>query len=155
VVAALGVGGYLWWRRRRKLAAAAAAWHTELVTTRDEVRSTRNLLNDAAATTIEPARLESLRYQADAAAVALAHLSTTAPDDEKKSQTEATEQALRGYVMAIDAEQLLRTQIPPATEDALADANVTRRARGEALDQAMTGLDAIDLPTTATRAENS
>jgi hypothetical protein len=146
VVAALGIGGYLWWRRRQKAAAAAAAWHTELVTTRDEVKSTRDLLHDAAGMTIEPNRLQSLRYQADAAAGALGHLSATAPDDEKKSQTEAAEQALRGYAMAIDAEQLLRTQTPPASEDALADANVTRRARGETLDHAVAALEAIDQP---------
>jgi hypothetical protein len=145
----------LWWRRRQKLAAVAAAWHNELAATRDQVKSTRDLLHDAAGTTIGPDRLESLRHQADAAAIALAHLSTTAPDDDKRTRTDATEHALRSYVVAIDAEQLLRTQTPPASEDTLADANVTRRARADALDQAIARLEALDQPTTEKTAERS
>ena len=46
-------------------------------------------------------------------------------------------------MLAIDAEQLLRTQTPAASADALADANVTRRIRAEALDEAIPGLEAL------------
>ena len=57
--------------------------------------------------------------------------------------TDAAEKALRGYTLAIDGEQLLRTQSPAASEDALADANVTRRARGDEFDRALTALETL------------
>jgi hypothetical protein len=155
VILALALGGYLWWwRRRQQQARAAEAWRAELATTTVDVTTARDLLHDAAGESIEPARLESLRHQADAAAAGLGRLAATAPDDDARSRTSAAEQALRNYVVAIDAEQLLRTQTPPASDDALADANVTRRARGDALDEALTGVQALDRTATADTTPN-
>jgi hypothetical protein len=149
VVLALALGGYFWWRRRQQQARAAEAWRAELATTTADVTAARDLLHDAAGESIEPTRLESLRHQADAAAAGLGRLAANAPDDEARSATSAAEQALRNYVVAVDAEQLLRTRTPPASADALADANVTRRARGDALEEALTGLQTLQAGTRA------
>jgi hypothetical protein len=139
-ILALALGGYFWWRRRQQQARAADAWRVELATTTSDVTAARDLLHDAAGGPIAPDRLESLRHQADTAAAGLARLGATAPDDDARARTGAAEQALRTYVVAIDAEQLLHTQTPPASDDALADANVTRRTRAAALDEALSGL---------------
>ena len=47
-------------------------------------------------------------------------------------------------MLAIESEQLLHRQA--ATEDALADANVVRRARATELDQALDALDQLITP---------
>jgi hypothetical protein len=148
VAAALAGGVYLFVRRRRAAARAMTAWRTQLADTNRDLKTARDLLEDAATGPIEPSRLESLRHQADAAAAALGHLRETAPDDVARTHTENAEQALRSFIVAVDAEQLLRDSVPPASEDALADANVTRRSRAAALDDAISKLDELIQPGT-------
>ena len=143
LIAALALVAYLLWKRRRQLALAAELWRDELATTIAAAKTAGDQLRDAAGGPIDPDRLESLRHEADAVAAALARLSTSAPDDNARVLTDAAEKALRGYTLAIDGEQLLRTQSPAASEDALADANVTRRARGDEFDRALTALETL------------
>jgi hypothetical protein len=147
VVVALAVGGYLWWRRRQAHTRAAAAWHAQLAGAAANAKATRDLLHEEAGEPIEADRLESLRQQANAAADELGRLGAAAPDDTARTRTQSTEQALRSYMTAVDSEQLIRTQTPPASEDALADANVTRRARADELDTAIAGLDELQQST--------
>jgi hypothetical protein len=144
---AIAVGAYVWWRRRQARARAATAWHAQLSNACVNAKAARDLLHNEAGEPIAADRLAVLRRQADAAAAEFNRLATSAPDINARTQTETTERALRGYMTAIDAEQLLRTQTPPASEDALADANVTRRARADELDNAMTSLEELQRPT--------
>jgi hypothetical protein len=83
-----------------------------------------------------------MRQEANTVAAALGTLGTTAPDEEARTRTRAAEQALSGYMVAIDAEQLLHSE-PRSSEDALADANVARRARATDLDHAIDSLDQL------------
>jgi hypothetical protein len=137
----------LWWRRRQTRARAAAAWQAELSTAIVNATAARDLLQNEAGEPIEAGRLESLRHQAEAAAAEISRLAASAADDTARTHTQTAEQALRSYITAIDSEQLLRTQTPPASEDALADANVTRRGRADELDNALARLDELQEPT--------
>jgi hypothetical protein len=147
VAAAIALGAYLWWRRRQARAGAATEWHAQLSRAYVNARAARDLLHDEAGEPIEPDRLASMRHQADAAAAELIRLASAAPDITARTQTQTAAQALGAYTTAIDSEQLLRTQTPPASEDALADANVIRRARADELDNALTSLGELEEPS--------
>jgi hypothetical protein len=141
-VVGLGLLVYLLLRRRRLLAQARATWLERAAKASDDATTVRGLLDAAATDHVDADRMEALRHQTDAAAAALAQLSTTAPDDESRQRTAQADQALRGYMLAIEAEQL----VPTESEDARADANVTRRARATDLDQALAQLDQLVHP---------
>jgi hypothetical protein len=121
-------------------AVAATRWREQLDKTYNDAATVRGLLAAESGERIEPDRLAALRHENDAAAGALAQLSATAPDDESRVRTAETEQALSSYMLAIEAEQLLPGD---ASEDARADANVTRRARATELDDSLARLDAF------------
>ena len=149
VVVAVAVVGaaivaYVLWRRHRARAEAAAAWRASLEKTYLDVQTTRAVLHSSAAAPIDDARLETLRHETKTVGAALANLTTTAPDDESRARAQNADDALRSYMLAIESEQLLHRQA--ATEDALADANVVRRARATELDQALDALDQLITP---------
>jgi hypothetical protein len=121
---------------------AAIKWRDEMEKTFRDLKATRDLLGSTAGDPIDPGRQETMRHESDTVAAALGTLSTTAPDDEARTTTRAAEQALGSYTLAIDAEQLLRSDAGSA-EDALADANVARRARATELDNAINGIDQL------------
>jgi hypothetical protein len=147
VLAGGAAGAYLLWRRRRSRERAAAAWRDELAHAYADARTTSDVLHASATGPIDGARLDALRSEAVATAAALGALSTRAPDDQARTLTKTAEEALHSYLLAIEAEQLVRDQ-PAPSDDALADANVTRRARGEDLDRALAALDGLVNPPT-------
>jgi hypothetical protein len=144
---ALAVAGgglliYLLWRRRQSEAQAAMVWREQAAKAYDDASTVRGLLDGAAAEHVDADRIEALRRETDAAAASLAQLSATAPDDVSRQRTTQTEQALRSYMLAIEAEQLVQD----GSEDQRSDANVTRRARGTDLDGALAQLDQLVHP---------
>jgi hypothetical protein len=144
-LAGLALGVYLWWQQRRSKARAATLWRAQLAMSYDDAMTVRNLLA-AAGDEIEADQLEALRHQTDTAAGALGQLSSTAPDEASRARTTEAEQALRSYMLAIEAEQLLHGDAA-ASEDARADANVARRSRATALDEALARLDQLIRPS--------
>jgi hypothetical protein len=133
---------YLLWRRRRSQAQAAVLWRDQAAKAYDDASTVRGLLDGAAAEHVDADRIDALRRETDAAASSLAQVSATAPDDESRRSTAETAQALRSYMLAIEAEHLVQD----GAEDARADANVTRRARGTDLDGALARLDQLVHP---------
>jgi hypothetical protein len=120
-------------------------WRARLATSYDDAASVRGLLGAAAVDEIGADQLEALRHQTDTAAGALGQLSSTAPDEASRARTTEAEQALRSYMLAIDAEQLLHSDAT-ASDDARADANVARRGRATGLDEALARLDQLIRP---------
>jgi len=141
-VIAAAIVGYVLWRRRR---ARLGAWRAQLATSADDARTTRDLLATSSAPgAIDDARLQAMRHETDTVGAVLANLAATAPDDASRTRTKAVEDALRSYMLAIESEQMLHLQA--ATEDALADANVARRARATDLDVALSALQELMPP---------
>jgi hypothetical protein len=103
------------------------------------------MLDTAAADDIEPTRLEALRHETDLAVAALGQLGATAPDDASRAHTTEAAETLRSYMLAIEAERVVHNDAT-ATDDARADANVTRRARATAVDEAFAKLDRLVHP---------
>jgi hypothetical protein len=117
-------------------------WRDQAAKAYDDAVTVRGLLDGAAEEHVDATRIDALRRETDAAASSLAQLSATAPNDESGQPTAETEQALRSYMLAIEAEHLVQD----GSEDARADANVTRRARAADLDGALARLDQLVHP---------
>jgi hypothetical protein len=133
-------------RRHQSQAAAARVWTDDLSRKIIDVQLGRDLLDDATRSAIDPSRLESLRHQIDATATELAELAARAPNDDARARTTAAEQALRGYLLAVEGEFLLRDSTTPPTSDAVAEAAVNRRSHAHALDEALTRLHELLAP---------
>jgi hypothetical protein len=149
VIAAVGAliaGVVMFVRRHQSHAAASRAWIDEMSKQLTDVRLGRDLLDDATRSAIVPSRLETLRHQIEATAVGLAQLATRAPNDDARTRTTAAEQALRGYLLAVEGEFLLRDSATPPTSDAIAEAAVNRRSHAHALDEALARLDQLRAP---------
>jgi hypothetical protein len=143
VVLALAAVWFILWRRRR---ARARAWRDELARTIPDVRLARDLLADFAGERVEADQLEALRHRVDAVAAALGQLAASAPNDDARVPTSAAEQALRGSMGAIEAEQLLRASATGPSDATVEDTIATRTAHANALDAALTRLDALAGP---------
>ena len=125
VIALLALLAYLWWRRRRQLALAAEQWHNELATTIASAKTAGDQLHEAAGGQIEPDRLVSLRHEADAVAAAFARLSTSAPDDNARTLTDAAEKRCAAIRWRSTASSFSARNHRPHRTTPLADANVT------------------------------
>jgi uncharacterized protein HemX len=149
VIAAVGAliaGVVMFVRRHNSRLAASRAWTDDMSRKLTDVRLGRDLLDDATRSAIEPARLDTLRHQIDATAAELSQLAARAPSDDARARTTAAEQALRGYLLAVEGEFLLRDSTTPPTSDAVAEAAVNRRSHAHALDEALTRLDELRAP---------
>jgi hypothetical protein len=145
-VGALIAGVVVFVRRHQSNATASRAWIDEMSARITDVRLGRDLLDDATRTAIVPSRLETLRHQIDATVTELAQLAARAPNDDARTRTTAAEQALRGYLLAVEGEFLLRDTTTPPTSDAVAEAAVNRRSHAHALDEALARLDQLRAP---------
>jgi hypothetical protein len=74
-------------------------------------------------------------------------LAGQAPDDEAHRAAAAVASSLRGYLFALEAENLLRAAPTPPTADQLASADATRRARADELDRALAVMRQRTSPT--------
>ena len=121
LLVAIGSAIYLLASRHSSHAHDEQAWRARLVSVRRDAGVTRDLLDAAAAagTTIDAARLGSLRRQVDATSLNLGELATTAPDEVARSRVGDVAEALRGYVFALEAENLLRSGTSAPTAEAL------------------------------------
>jgi hypothetical protein len=143
VLVALGAGIYVLASRHSEKAGSEQAWHARLVPVRRDAGVTRDLLDATAGTTIDAARLASLRRQVDTTSLALGDLTTGAPDDIARSTVAGAAEALRGYMFAIEADQLLRNGPSAPNADALERADTTRRGHATALTDALARLDEL------------
>jgi hypothetical protein len=96
----------------------------------------------------DPARHDALRGSVERAASQFEQLATLAPSDAPRQNARRVANALRGYLFALEAEQLLRTSATPPTAEQLAAADGARRGRATDLDAA---LAAIRASVSATR----
>jgi hypothetical protein len=104
------------------------------------------LLADLAGEPVEADQLEALQHRIAAVAAALGQLAASAPNDDARVPTNAAEQALRGSMGAIEAEQLLRASATGPSDATVEDTIATRTAHANALDAALTRLDALAGP---------
>jgi hypothetical protein len=132
-VVGAAAGAYFLVRRRRAHAAAAAAWRRDLGVTAENATSVKEMLDDASAEPIAGDSLRALQNQVDTTATQFAGLAARAPDDEARARTSRAEQALRGYMAAVEDEQL-------------PDAAATRAASAQELDGALAALDELMPP---------
>ena len=108
------------YRRHRQAQSSAAAWRSEVAKTLPDAKLTRDLLDDASRAPIDATHIETLQHQVDATADQLARLASTAPDPASREHTQAAEQALRGYIVAIKTEQMASQDRTTVVNDALA-----------------------------------
>ena len=140
------VVGWLVYRRRQQAQAVATRWRGELAKTLPDAKLARDLLDDASRGSIDATRLEALRRQVDANADELARLASAAPDAVSRERAQAAEQALRGYVVAIETEQIVGEDRTAVADDAVARASEARRTHARALDDALARLDELIRP---------
>jgi hypothetical protein len=138
--------GWLLFRRNRQAQTRAAQWRSELAQTLPDAKLTRDLLDDAARTSLDANHIERLQHQVDATADALARLASTAPAAAAREQTQAAEQALRGYIVAIETEQMASQDRTAVADDAVPRASDARRTHARALDEALARLDDVIRP---------
>jgi hypothetical protein len=143
LLVAIGSGIYLLASRHSQNTNNEQAWRARLLPVRRDAGVTRDLLDAAASSTIDPARLASLHRQVDTTALALGDVAASAPDDGSRSRVAATAEALRGYMFALEAEQLLRSGPNAPTADALERADTTRRDHASALAEALRRVDEL------------
>ena len=103
----------------------------------------RDLLRATEGQPIDAARLTALRQRVDASGVELGNLAAAAPDDGARASVRGAEESLRGYLFALEAEQLLRDGATAPSAEALERADATRRSHAGALDDSLTRIDAI------------
>jgi hypothetical protein len=130
-------------RRRRTREAAANAWRRDVGASLGDAKMARDVLDNASGGAIDPTRLQMLRSQVETVGDRLARLAATAPDDTARARSTAVEQELRGYLLALESEQLLREGAAAPSAQAVADAVATRQAHADALDSALTRLEEL------------
>jgi hypothetical protein len=121
-------------------------WRAQLSTA---TRDARNLLTELSSAGIGAARLAELRRHGDDTARRLDALVGGAPDEAAGSRPSAAADSLRLYLIAVEAEQLLRDSGATPDADELERASATRRERSAALDAALSDLDRMRDPSGA------
>jgi len=130
----------LLWRQRRRRALAEGAWRSDASNASKDAIVAHDLLDNASHGPVDPARLRAVRDQVETATTRLAHVAAAAPDNDARERTCAVEQALRDYMFAVEAEQLLRDHSTPPSADQLGAADSTRREHARQLENAMAEL---------------
>ena len=133
-------------RRRRTSEVAASEWRRNLGAVLADATMTRDVLDNASAGPIDATRLQMLREQVNTVGDRLERLAATAPDEAARTRTAAVEQELRGYLLALESQQLLRESAAAPSAQAMADAVATRQAHADALHNALARLDELTQP---------
>src|SRR2546423_3225497 len=143
-VAAAAIAGVAMMRRRRTREAAANAWRRDVGALLGDAKMARDVLDNASGGAIDPTRLQMLRGQVDAVGDRLARLAATAPDDTARARSTAVEQEFRGYLLALESEQLLRESAAAPSAQAVADVVATPQAHAAAANNAPPQHQALD-----------
>ncbi len=94
----------------------------------------------------DAARLTAVRSSVDRVATTFEQLAADAPSDGLRQRATSLASSLRGYLFALEAEQLLRRAPTPPSGEQLASADATKRARAADLDAAISGIRAEVVP---------
>jgi hypothetical protein len=133
------IGVVLAGSRRRRTRATQQLWRTDATSALRDAELTRDMLESEARADQpeDPARRDALRGSVERAASQFEHLATLAPSDAPRQSARRVANALRGYLFALEAEQLLRTSATPPTAEQLATADSARRGRATDLETAL------------------
>jgi hypothetical protein len=108
-----------------------------------DAKMARDVLDNASGGAIDPTRLQMLRSHVETIGNRLERLTATAPDEKARTRITSVEQEFRGYLLALESEQLLRESAAAPSAQAVADAVATRKAHADALNSALTRLDEL------------
>jgi hypothetical protein len=127
---------------RRNAAKAKTAWVTAAGSALRDAELTRDQLEGEArpGEPEDPVRRRTVTDNVNGVSARFDQLAAQAPNDDARARATSVAESLRGYLFALEAEQLLRSAPTPPTPNQLADADTARRSRAADLDRALGAL---------------
>jgi hypothetical protein len=138
---------------RRSSQQSKHEWQAAAASALPDAELTRDMLEGEArpGEPEDPARHNEVREKVDRVSTRFDQLATDAPNDDARRYAASVASSLRGYLFALEAEQLLRNAPTTPTADQLAAADATHRTRATDLDAALGALRAYVDPESQSR----
>jgi hypothetical protein len=153
IVVVVGLAVLIYLLLRRKRLRAVQMWRDNTKRTLDAAALSGTLIPVAGAAELDAAHWEAIRTQVEEAASALDRAAAAAPTTELADAASGGSYALRGAVMAVEADRLLREGAQAPTDVQLAETDALVRTRHAEMDGSLERLAAAVNPLSSPAAQ--